>query len=227
MSAVEALGRLAELAEDQWGIVTRAQAKQLDVPATTLARLASHDGALERVAHGVYRLRGVAPVSLPDLRVAWMQLSPGTLAWERTEQEGVVSHRSAAVLLGLGDLTADRHEFTVPHRQQTRRRDVRLHRQPLGADEWTRSAGDLLPYTRAARLVADLLMDNEEPSAVAEAMVDALDRQLENPASMASALSPFATKFDLAAGDGVGLLTRLTRAAGSDPAAYLSRTGQS
>jgi hypothetical protein len=34
---------------------------------------------------------------------------------------GVVSHRSAAELYGLGHLTADQHEFTVPSRRQTRR----------------------------------------------------------------------------------------------------------
>jgi hypothetical protein len=52
-------------------------------------------------------------------------------AWERAPDQGVVSHRSAAALYGLGHLPADRHEFTLPTRRQTRRADVRLHPQEL------------------------------------------------------------------------------------------------
>jgi hypothetical protein len=226
MSATTALGQLAELAEDQWGLVTRAQAQQHQVAPATLARLAAAGGALERVGHGVYRVRGGAAVPLIELRVAWLQLAPTVPAWRRTEQEGVVSHRSAAVLLGLGDLTADRHEFTVPHRHQTRRRDVRLHRRSLGPGQWARSAGDMLPHTRAARLVSDLLLDREEPSAVAEIMVDALDRALEDPESMALTLRPFAARFGLPAGDGAGLLASLAETAGADPAPYLAELGR-
>jgi hypothetical protein len=69
---------------------------------------------LKRVAQGVYHLAG-API--PDhigLRAAWLQLVPDVPAWERTPAEGVVSHRSAAAVFGLGHLPADRHEFTLP-----------------------------------------------------------------------------------------------------------------
>jgi len=222
MSAVEALGRLADLAEDQWGLVTRAQALAADVSPATLARLAAVGGPLERVAHGVYRLRGTAAAPLLDLRAAWLQLAPAIPAWERTAEQGVVSHRSAAALLRLGDLPADRHEFTVPHRQQTRRRDVRLRCRPLREDEWVSSQGDLLPYTRASRLVADLLADREEPSAVAQIVVDVLDRVLDYPATLAAALSPFAARFGLLAGNGTALLVQFVEAAGADPAPYLA-----
>ena len=66
---------------------------------------------------------------MPDLaalRAAWLQLAPGVPAWQRCADQGVVSHRSAAAVFGLGHLPADVHEFTLPARRQSRRGDVRL-----------------------------------------------------------------------------------------------------
>jgi Transcriptional regulator, AbiEi antitoxin len=219
---VEALGRVAALAEDQWGLITRAQAREAGVPPATLARLAAEGGPLERIAYGVYHVRGAPAPPMLDLRAAWLQLAPDTPAWQRTAEEGVVSHRSAAALLHLGDLPADRHEFTVPHRQQTRRRDVRLHCRPVRDDEWVRTAGDRLPYTRASRLVVDLLVDREEPSAIAAIVADALDRVLDHPLTFATALRPFAARFGLPPGDGSALLGQFVETAGFDPAPYLA-----
>lgn len=71
---------------------------------------------LERVAHGVYRLTTAPIPDHMELRAAWLQLAPDIPAWERTSAQGVVSHRSAAALYGLGHLPADRHEFTIPNR---------------------------------------------------------------------------------------------------------------
>jgi predicted transcriptional regulator of viral defense system len=93
---------------NQWGLVTRQQAEHAGVPPATLGRLTADGSVLERVAHGVYHLVG-AP--LPDhltLRAAWLQLAPATLAWERTPDQGVASHRSAAALYGFGHLPAGR-----------------------------------------------------------------------------------------------------------------------
>jgi hypothetical protein len=44
------------------------------------------------------------------LRAARLQLAPDAAAWDRTPEQGVVSHRSAAALYGLGHLPADRHD---------------------------------------------------------------------------------------------------------------------
>ena len=52
------LDRIAELAEEQWGLVTRRQLENAEIPATTLERLTAPDSLLERVAFGVYRLVG-------------------------------------------------------------------------------------------------------------------------------------------------------------------------
>jgi predicted transcriptional regulator of viral defense system len=197
------LSRLSPVAEDQWGLVTRRQAEQSGVSRATLQRLAAA-AVLERVAHGVYHLAGAPPPDHAELRAAWLQLAPGVPAWERTPAQGVVSHRSAAALYGLGHLPAERHDFTLPGRRQSRRADVRLHRRPLRASEWTWLHG--LPVTRAARIAADLLGDLEDPGAVAEVAADALRAGYDTPAAVAAALAPQAARFGLRRGDGVALL---------------------
>src|SRR6266540_1511323 len=157
------LSRLAQIAQDQWGLVTRRQAERAGVSPATLQRLAS-ESVLERVAQGVYH---VTAAPLPDhleLRATWLQLAPDVLAWERTPVQGVVSHRSAAAVYGFGHLPADRHEFTLPARRQSRRPDVRLHHRQVADGEWGSLRG--LPVTRPARLAADLLADREDPEAV-------------------------------------------------------------
>jgi predicted transcriptional regulator of viral defense system len=209
------LSPLALIAEDQWGLITRRQAEAAGVSTATLQRLSSEGSALERVARGVYHLAGAPVVDQIDLRAAWLQLAPERLAWERRPDEGVVSHRSAAALLELGHLPADRHEFTVPGRRQSRRADVRIHRSQLKEGEYSILRG--LPVTTAARTAADLLADREDPGAVAQVIVDALRKKREWPRHIAAALSPRAAQFGLRRGDGYGALAQLLDLSG-DPA---------
>lgn len=204
MAHAETLKLLSNLAEDQWGLVTRQQAEGAGLAWTTLARLASDGSALERVAHGVYRLRGSPPPDHLELRAAWMQLAPATPVWERTPELGVVSHRSAASVYGLGDLTADRHEFILPNRRQSRRPDVRLHRGRLERGEWINLTGLLV--TRPARIAADLLADGEEPDAVAPIVTQAIRQINDYPGTFADAIAPLAARFGLRKSDGLGLL---------------------
>ncbi len=195
--------KLAQVAEEQWGLVTRRQAEAAGVSPATLQRL-SAKGVLKRVGHGVYRLAG-APV--PDhvpLRAAWLQLAPGTPAWQRKPEQGVVSHRSAAALYGLGHLPADRHEFTLPARRQVRRPDVRVHRRKLADDEWIVLRG--LPVTRPSRIASDLLADREDPEAVAHVVADALRETYEYAGVFAEKLAPNASQLGLRRGDGVAVL---------------------
>ncbi|HVC06934.1 MAG TPA: type IV toxin-antitoxin system AbiEi family antitoxin domain-containing protein [Solirubrobacterales bacterium] len=196
--------KLAELAEDQWGLLTRRQAEASGVSPATLQRLSAPDGVLERRAQGVYHLAG-AP--LPDhapLRAAWLALAPETLAWERRPEQGVVSHRSAASVYGIGHLSADRQEFTLPARRQTRRKDVRLHRRELADAEWKALRG--LPVTRPSRIAADLLGEREDPEAVAQVVVDAIRNVYDYPGTFAEALSPAAARLGFRPGDGLAVL---------------------
>jgi len=198
------ISRLTAPAAEQWGLVTRRQAEREGVPRATLDRFLGDENLVERVTQGVYRLK-VAPT--PDhlaLRAAWLQLAPDVPAWERQPEQGVVSHRSAASVYGIGDLPADRHEFTLPARRQSRRPDVRLHQRQLKDGEWIWLRG--LPVTRPARIAHDLLRDDEGPEAVAQITADAIRAVYDYPGTFAEALAPHAARFGLRRGDGLALM---------------------
>lgn len=197
------MNRLAEIATDQWGLVTRRQAERAGVSRATIDRLAADGSILERVAHGVYHLTGAPIPDHLELRAAWLQLTPNIPAWERTAVQGVVSHRSAAVLYGIGHLPADRHEFTLPKRKQSRRPDVRLHHRRLKTGEWIELRG--LPVTRPSRIASDLLLDQEDPEAVAHVVADAIRAVYDYPGTFVGGLAPHAVKFGLRRGDGTAL----------------------
>ena len=210
------LHRVAWVTEDQWGLVTRRQAEQLaGVAPATFARLARPGSILDRVAHGVYRLKGAPLPDHLELRAAWLQLAPETPAWERRAEQGVVSHRSAASLFGFGHLPADRHEFTLPMRRQSRRPDVRLRRRQLADGEWVDLRGMLV--TRPSRTASDLLDDREDPEAVAHVIVDAIRSGHDHPDVCAEALAPHAARFGLRRGDGLALLGWLLDLVGDPP----------
>jgi len=216
--------RLADVAEDQWGLVTRRQAETAGVPRATFARATAEGGVLARVAHGVYRLVGAPVPDHVELRAAWLQLAPQIPAWGRGGGTGpgaghnagdgaVVSHRSAAALFGLGHLPADVHEFTVAGRRQTRRPDVRLHVRRLEDDEQVVVAG--LPVTRPARTAADLLAGREDPESVGQVVADALRAGRETREAFEVALAPLAARYGKPRGDGAALLGWLLDLAGA------------
>lgn len=180
MSRGTALAALSRLSPEQWGMVTAEQARGLAVSRVDIARLLD-DGSLERIENAarVYRLTGSPPdPDLDALRAAWLQLGQDLPASTRLRRpDAVASHRSAAAALGLGDLLADVHEFYVTRRRQLRRSDLRLRvRASLPNAEWRAVAG--LPVCTAPRIVADLLADREDESAVARICQDAIRADL-------------------------------------------------
>lgn len=199
--------KLAGLAEDQWGLLTRRQAIAAGVSPATLQRLSGPGGVLERTAHGVYHLAGAPHPSHSDLRSVWLALAPETPAWERSPAQGTVSHRSAAELWDLGDLPADRHEFTLPERRQTRQAGVRLHRGHLDEGETAVLGG--LPVTSPARTATDLLADKEDPEAVARVVADALRMRKDWAGNFPAALAPHAARMGFRRGDGLAVLSWL------------------
>jgi hypothetical protein len=174
------------------------------------------------VATGVYRLAAAPIPDHLDLRAAWLQLAPEVPAWNRTADQGVVSHRSAAAMYGIGHLPADRHEFTVRRRKQSRRPDVRIHIREVPDREWIGLRG--LPTTRPSRIASDLLYENEDPDAVAHVIVDAIRPVYDYPGTFADSLAPHAAKFGLHRGDGMALLRWLLDLVGDpDAPAWLEK----
>ncbi len=219
--------RLGGIAEGQWGLVTRQQGEKVaGIPPATFARMAADGSVLQRVAHGVYRLVGTPLPDHLDLRAAWLQLAPATLAWNRKPDQGVVSHRSAAALYGIGHLPADEHHFTLSKRRQSRRPDVRLHQRMITDDEWIDLRGLLM--TRPARIASDQLYDNEDPEAVAQLIADAIRAVYDYPGSFADALAPHAARFGLPRKDGLALLGWLLELVGDpDTNRWLGEAGES
>ncbi|MGC9221707.1 MAG: type IV toxin-antitoxin system AbiEi family antitoxin domain-containing protein [Solirubrobacteraceae bacterium] len=196
--------RIASVAEEQWGLVTRRQARELGIPETTWERLSGSGRELRRVGYGVYQLVGAPEPDHLELRAAWLQLAPGIPAWEREPGDGVVSHRSAAEMFGLGHLAADVHDFTVGGRRQSRHQDIRLHTRRLADDEWIRLRGLLV--TRPSRIASDLLYEHEDPESVAHIIADSLRSVYDHPGTFADALASHAHRFGFRRHDGLGLL---------------------
>ena len=208
------ISRLQDIAEGQWGLVTLQQARAAGVSWPSLARQVEA-GLLDRVAHGVYRLRGAPEPDHLSLRAAWLQQDPGRPAWQRLDdpEVAVVSHASAAAMYGVGDLRADVHEFTLPVRRQTRRLDVRIHRGRVPDDRRVILGG--LPVMRAAWIVGQLLDDRVDPDAVAQITSEVLDRSLDYPRVVSDVLSTYSARFGLPPNDALRLLDQFLLRAGN------------
>jgi len=209
------LQKVAELAVDQWGLLTRQQALEAGIAPATLARMTGE--TLQPVARGVY-LVATAPIpDLLDLRAAYLQLAPEVPVWQRKGEHGVVSHRSAAAVYRLGDLPADIHQFTLPERRRVRRSDVRIYVDRLDEKPWIALTGLLV--TRPSRIVADLLRDNEDFEAVARITVDALRNVRDYPRTFVEELSPLARRLGFRDGAGESVLRWLFEIGGDQDVA--------
>lgn len=204
---------LADLASEQWGLLTSAQATRHGATHQAIARL-TNQGRLERVSHGVYRIAGSPPEPLDDLRAAWLSLSPQQAARQRLNESApaVVSHRSAALLHRLGDLDADVFEFTTLARKQSRNTEIRLHRRQYGPQDWTIVDG--LPVTSVLRTVADLAAARTDGGHLAAVVRDALTVKQVDDDALAGALAAYAHHYGASVGDGAGLLSRFLQEAG-------------
>lgn len=204
---------LADLAAEQWGLVTSAQARLLGVSAQSLARYAN-EGVLERLSHGVYRVTGAPPSPLDGLRTAWLTLDPARRQVDRVRDQSpaVVSHRSAASIHRLGDLEADESEFTTPDRKQSRRPNLRLHRGRIAADEWT--VVDGLPVTTVTRTIDDLADDRVDGGHLAGVVRDAMTRHQIDDQALVAVLRRHAHHYGAPLGDGRALLRRFMEESG-------------
>ncbi|WP_330257045.1 hypothetical protein OG874_22250 [Nocardia sp. NBC_00565] len=169
---------------------------------------------LFRLRYGVYRLAGVPDSPAEPIRAEWLALQPARTAGDRIGDEvpfGVVSHRSAADLQGLGDLDADYLEFTVPTRRGTRSPDVRFHRAVLTAADWTLVDG--LPVTTPVRTIADLADARTDGGHLASVVRDALLRGTSVD-GIADALRPYAHRYGAPVDNGSALINHFIEQAG-------------
>lgn len=209
MKVFEAMSRLAEVSSDQWGLLTTAQAGELGVNTTTLVRLVEA-GLLMQVRHGVYAVSAGEVTAHQDEKAVWLKLNPGQPGWRRPKLDldgGVVSHRSAALLHGLGDLVAPRIEMTVPRRRRVRDASVRLRRAELSEDDVTLVDG--LPVTTVLRTIVDLLADHVDASHLAQVIQEADRAGKVDLDELADRAAPYARRYGIAGRDGRALLEHL------------------
>lgn len=205
---------ISPTASAQWGMITAGQARDLGVSRQDIKRLVD-DGTLVVAdqATRVYRLSGAPEDPERDpLRAAWLQLGGGKPWHERTTgtPDAVISHRSAAHLRGLGDLIPHEHEFYTATRLRPRRADIKLRvRRHLARADW--ELWDGLPTCTVPAIIEDLLADDEDESAVAQLVQDALNLGLLHRDALDAIAAPHAAAYghadsgtfaQLLAGDG-------------------------
>src|SRR5690625_4418153 len=200
---------IAEGTASQWGMLTTAQAQKVGVTRLTLSRLADA-GHLARLMHGVYRDAGAPSDELEGLKAAWLSADPKILAEERLRDLAggvVVASTSAALLHGIGDLWADRHEFVTAERRQTQRSEIRYRQRRLESRDITVIEG--LPVMELERTLADLLEETRELSLVADTLSSAMKKRPLNFDRLRALFSVLAERNGFRRHDGNAVLEHL------------------
>jgi len=102
--------RLFEIASEQGGYFTAAQARECGLSRALLAHHAK-SGRFLRVRHGLYRIREYPTSPREDVIAAWLATGKET---------ALVSHESALDMLGLSDVVPEVVHLTVPRTQRYR-----------------------------------------------------------------------------------------------------------
>ncbi len=135
---------LAELAADQFGLVTLADAKDVGYDPNTVAKLATR-GQLERLSRGVYRV--------PFLAGGEMAAYMAAALWPQGAR-GVLTHETALDLWDVSDVNPTKLHITVPkdHRpQRSIPKGYVIHREDLDPAEVSAIAG--VPVVKLAHAI--------------------------------------------------------------------------
>jgi predicted transcriptional regulator of viral defense system len=161
--------QLFEVASEQSGYFTAAQAGTCGFSKPLLAHHARDGGRFIRVRHGLYRLREYPSSPREDVIAAW-------LAADR--KVAVVSHESALDLLDLSDVVPDAVHLTVPRSRRYRRRTsgiaVHTTTRPLRAGDVV--VRDGIRVTSAERSILDAAESGTAPEQIVIAVRQALER---------------------------------------------------
>jgi len=182
------------LASSQWGLFTSAQAQEIGVGRTQISRMQA-DGRIENLAPGVYRFTSGEETSFSDIKAHWMAIASKEPAYERIAKQkasAVVAGRTAAYMLGIGDMYATPYTFIVDKRKQTRNPNLKYVQWEI-ADEDIGTIGGL-PVTKAERTIADLIKLKEDPSLIDDVVKDAVRQGLIDSQRLAKLLAPLAAR---------------------------------
>ena len=124
------IDKLRDIALDQHGFVTTAQALEEGVTHAALSMLVKR-GRLERSAHGVYRVPQVPATAVDDLMLA--------VLWT-TDPAAALSHETALDAYGVSDVNPTKIHVVVPKARRIRRSvppDYALHREDVDPNDLT------------------------------------------------------------------------------------------
>jgi predicted transcriptional regulator of viral defense system len=160
--------RLFELASEQGGYFTAAQARERGFSKALLAHHAK-SGRFLRVHQGLYRLREYPSSPREDVVAAWL-----TTGREVT----VVSHDSALDILGLSDVVPEIVHLTVPrakrYRSASPRVAIHTTTRRFGKSDVVVREG--IRVTAPARSIVDAAQAGTAPEQIMAAVSQALDR---------------------------------------------------
>ncbi len=135
--------RLAKIAVEQHGVVTLAQLRGLGLTASAV-RSRAEEGSLLHLHEGVYAVGHLPKAREVRYMAAVLACGP----------DAVLSHRSAADLLGIGENRRARIDVTAPGRRGRSPRGIHAHRDgSLVAADRTEVSG--IPCTSVARTLLD------------------------------------------------------------------------
>ncbi|MFT3943583.1 MAG: type IV toxin-antitoxin system AbiEi family antitoxin domain-containing protein [Ancrocorticia sp.] len=148
MKMVTKLEKLREVAMDQHGFVTTAQALSEGVSHSELSTMVTR-GRLERLAHGVYQVPQVPATPYDNWALA--------VLWTGTE-EACLSHDTALAAWDVSDINPERIHLTVNRRRRLRRAGGSLyiiHHQDLQPNQRTWWEG--IPITTLPTTIANCI----------------------------------------------------------------------
>lgn len=140
------LERLREIALNQHGFVTAAQAVDDGIPKTELPKLAAR-GRVERITHGMYRIPQVPATPYDNLALA--------VLWTGA-QEACLSHETALAAWDVSDVNPERIHLTIARGRRLRRSGGEryvIHRRDLNPDQRTWREG--IPITDLPTTIED------------------------------------------------------------------------
>lgn len=153
--------KILELAADQHGYVTTAQARTLGVHRDTIRKMAARN-ALERVSWGVYRVPTFPPSPFAQYIEACL--------WPAGVM-GAISHESALAIRELSDVNPSRVHLTVPKQFRVRRdipRHLVVHNADLADEELASVEG--VPSTTVRRAIEDCHRKHLGPALLRQAI---------------------------------------------------------
>lgn len=162
------MDELFALAEENDGLFTSKQAREMGIKDSVLVRLAQR-GRLERTARGVYRVAHYPADRFAQYReaVLWAQASQGP---ERI----ALSHETALLLYGISDANPAGVHLTVPKVARLRRATpgwIVIHKDDLAPQEFAEYEG--MPITSVERTLLDILTTSHRIDFVRRAITEA------------------------------------------------------